>query len=351
MIMNINQIDASSESLRIHDEASRIEQVVSDSGSEVSLERLRTRIRRWHLSVSDEPPGPLFRGTLSEPNAVVAAGGIAKALYYAGFHGHKTAGDAKSIDEIEMLFEGVLSLLRLACLTEKKDLTAAALETLTGSLIDAISEEATTSDPSDDTANALKSIRLTTLIHRICAVAAAVPRLQLRQHTARSASSLAGIASRRDQLLMDGLPNAEETITSFTGYEEGDRIAVVAYAVEVVWVDRPNRPYSRVLLANGEELRVHFKNIRRTGIVGNVWIWARCKVEGVDEVSGRLYAVAEFEGPTTKAGECWENWLQVEAGEEYQFTPQSVHLFTSKNDHSLDLFSRIEGKVSEEEEV
>ena len=138
---------------------------------------------------------------------------------------------------------------------------------------------------------------------------------------------------------MPGIPMEYPIVEKISDVPAGERIAIIAWARSATWIDRPIRPYTELKLDNGEHLRVHFKNTRRIGITGDQWIWARCKAE--DPEDGIHYAVAEFEGPTTSADDCWESWLQVDAREYYDISPGSLHLFSANNPHRLDLYSRL----------
>ena len=237
-------------------------------------------------------------------------------------------------------------MLRSSACSQNRTLTALAFETLVDLVVDAVVTTPAIVEKGGGPEAALETVRAFHLVHRICAAAAAIPSIQLRQMNGRSRSSLARIAKRRATLKMPGLPSEFPVATRVSDFPSGERIALIAYVNSATWIDRPNRPYTELNLESGEQLRVHFKNTRLVGIAENHWIWARCKVE--EPAENTHYAVAEFEGPTTSAGECWESWLQVEARNYYDISPSSIHLYTSNTDRRLELYSRL---ATDEEEV
>ncbi len=346
----IDQIDASSESIGLNDVRYRITQELDAGTEEISLVQLQRRIKRWNLSLSDNSPGPLFKGVVSQENVKLCAANVAEALALVLQKRHAQSDGTTSADESELLFENVLSILRLGCVTKNKELVAQGFEILTNDVVEAISSGPFSADPDSSEDVALGSIRVANLIHRVCAVAAAIPYLQARQLESRSAASLSGIASRRTRLTMPGLPLDEVHHHSFTNFVEGDRLALLAYADTSQWVDRPEKPYTQLQLHNGEELRVHYKNMRRLGVHGQHWVWARCKFEGHESEGNVPYGVAEFEGPTSHANICWESWLQLEGRGQYDYTPESVHLYTSGLSHQLDVYSRLANEDLGEDE-
>ncbi|WP_411827858.1 hypothetical protein [Luteolibacter sp. AS25] len=348
--MSLNQIDASGESLALHDLVYKIRNSLSENSHEFYTNQLRLRISRWNASLGENPPGPLFKGQVSEYNIHMASVSIAENLHMIMSHRHAQSPGSSTISKVETMFEDILGMLRLGCATGRKSLVASGLDILAGEFLELLVDCPFTVDQNSDEEAAMASIRAANLVHRACAVAAAIPHIQLRQMAKRTASSLAGIAARRTQLTMTGLPQNEDYRTNYGGIEEGQRMALLAYADSAKWIDRPITPYTELILRNGDELRIHFKNARQFGIQGGHWIWGRCKVEKRESHDARNYAVAEFEGPTTNSGECWENWLQVEARGQYDYTPGSIHLFTSESSHPLDLYSRT-GNLKLKEEV
>jgi hypothetical protein len=332
-------MDAFSESARLHDESLRIRNSLRDGEPDLSLDRFRRIVERWNRCLSDEPPGPLFKGVVTPHNVRLAAQNAAEIAHTVLQNLARDPEARTPVSQAESAYEDVLSLLRSGARNESRELIALAFETLAGPVLDAAAGALVSTDADTTRDDALDAVRAHHLMHRICAVLAAIPGLQLRQMQDRSRSSLAGIASRRTSLLTPGLPTGYSSVTRIRGHAPGERIALLGFAESASWIDRRDRPYTELKLGSGEELRVHFRNARRQGITGQQWIWARCKVEEPDD--GTHYAVAEFEGPTTTDNECWESWLQVQARSHYDIAPASLHLYTSGSDYRLDLYSRL----------
>lgn len=332
-------MDALSESLRLRDESFRIRTMSKEDSAEISLERFRARVARWNKVVGDNPPGPLFKGVVTKNNITLAAKSSAEILHIVMQRQHADSDSSININEATAIFDDALAMLRMAARNQDRYLVARAFEALIGPAADAAVATFGVLDKSTSPDSALEAVCAFHLIHRICSVAAAIPAIQFRQMENRGGASLSRVSKRRNSLRMPGLPMEYPIAERISDVPAGERIAIIAWAKSATWIDRPKRPYTELKLDNGEQLRVHYKNTRRIGIIGDQWIWARCKVE--EPEGGIHYAVAEFEGPTTSAGDCWESWLQVEARDYYDISPGSIHLFSTNNRNQLDLYSRL----------
>ena len=310
-----------------------------EGDAELSLERFRVRVARWNKVVGDNPPGPLFKGVVSKNNIALTAQSSAEILHIVMQHQHANSDSSVTVEEATAVFEDTLAILRTGAREQDKELVARAFEILIGPVAEAAAATPGVLDRSASPNSALEAVCAFQLMHRICSVAAAIPAIQFRQMENRGRSSLSRVSGRRNSLKMPGIPMEYPIVEKISDVPAGERIAIIAWARSATWIDRPIRPYTELKLDNGEHLRVHFKNTRRIGITGDQWIWARCKAE--DPEDGIHYAVAEFEGPTTSADDCWESWLQVEAREYYDISPGSLHLFSANNPHRLDLYSRL----------
>lgn len=332
-------MDALSESLRLRDELLRIRKQSKEVDAQLSLERFRARVARWNQVVGSNPPGPLFKGIVSKNNIMLAAQSAAEVLHIVMQRQHADSDPRVTVEEATAVFDDTLAMLRTGAREQDRELVGRAFEVLIGPAADAAVATPGLLDRSASPGSALDAVCAFQLIHRICSVAAAIPAIQFRQLENRGRSSLSRISGRRTTLKMPGLPKEYPIATRISDFPAGERIAIIAWATSATWIDRPNRPYTELMLDNGEQLRVHFKNTRRIGITGDQWVWARCKVEESED--SLHFAVAEFEGPTTSAGDCWESWLQVEARGYYDISPGSVHLFSANTPNRLDLYSRL----------
>lgn len=251
--------------------------------------------------------------------------------------------DSRALTAVELAYRTRLGALREAARAGSLKAVGQSLRLLLGpdlARLEAVC--AATGSAADSIAQGAARVRATQLARSTAGLAAGAVALQRRLVDARLRSTTADLAARRETLSR-GHVAVLSAAPGFALAPVGTRLAVIARATSITWIDRPERPYTRFDLADGSQIRVHFRNLRAEGLSGTHWLWVRAKVEQPDD--GIPYAVAEFEGPTATAGEVWEDWLQVEARDAYDVSPRSVDLVTDFPDlaapHApLDLYAR-----------
>jgi hypothetical protein len=185
-------------------------------------------------------------------------------------------------------------------------------------------------------------LRVSHVARRTAALAAAAVVLQRRLTDEHLRSTTAEISAGRSVLTRDR-PSILEAAPGFIGRPLGTRLAVIARADDVMWIEGPNRPHARLALADGSQIRLYDRDLRSEGLGGRHWVRAWIKVEAPD--GGVPYAVADFERTVATADTVWEDWLQVEARGAYDVAPRSVDLIADFADLSqrhapLDLYAR-----------
>ena len=226
----------------------------------------------------------------------------------------------------EQLYEELLALSRAAALNKEAPFVTYLLYRLSDQLLNRLKDMLSSAGSRVTAENHLNRTRACHLARRTATLAAFLPQLYIRLSDSRLRGTTQGIAERREQIIADG-PNSNSYVTSLVGLEPGERVVFVGELESAELVDRPNKPYSRLIVGDNQELRVHFKNSRWVGVGEKQSVWVRCKAE--PPVGETSFAVAEFEGPTTTEGEIWESWMQQLVRDRYDLTPQSIHWFCS----------------------
>jgi hypothetical protein len=284
----------------------------------------------WNRAVADASASPYVGDVVSEATALIVGAALATRVHVdtqRALHRGPATGNA-AVASVESELKTAIAALKHGAEARSVAEINLALAFLGAAVVPAIVEAAEALDPDTvDVGEGFDVVHVSQLGRRAAALAAAAVVLQRRVVEPRRAASTAGVAGRRAVLADRSGPDRIDTVTRLADLEPGVRTAVLARVVESAWIDRPERPYTRLATAAGEELRVHFKNSRLIGHRGSQWLWCRCKAEGTD--GDVPYAVIEFEGPTTGAGEVWENWLQVEARDCYDVSPSSIHAFAA----------------------
>lgn len=157
---------------------------------------------------------------------------------------------------------------------------------------------------------------------RIAMLSAAGLLLYYRMTDSRLRSTTMRIAARRETLLAE-LFDLANVVTSLDGLDDLQRVSLAAWVSNGKLIERPETPYTRLVISPTEELRIHHKNTRWIGVGDQQAVIVRCKVEPAK--GSMRYAVAEFEGPTTSAGSVWESWLQASVRNQYDLAPESIH--------------------------
>jgi hypothetical protein len=319
------------ESDRIRREARESRADLLEGRGTAPARSIDTAVRAWVTAVDAVEAAPNDGVAVTEETAVVVGSALAKRIHLEGVRALHTSpsGATAPVSRAEANFVTALAALRQGAVSQSLRDVNVALSYLGGTLMTSITDAAAAVDPdATNVAEGFDAVAVSQLTRRTAALAAAAVPLQRRVTDPGLVASTAGIADRRSTLESARGPDLRDTVTSVAALEPGTRTAFLARVVDSAWVDRPDRPYTRLLTAKGEELRVHFKNTRRIGHGESQWMWSRCKAEGLDD-AGVAYAVSEFEGPTTTAGEVWESWLQVEVRGAYDVAPSSVHTFAA----------------------
>jgi hypothetical protein len=233
---------------------------------------------------------------------------------------------AASSADVTAKTDRLVKLMRVAAARGDKEFTHYVLFRIVSTHLQALREalgglgEASTSDEQIAHASLCHDAR------RSAMLAAAALYLYQRQCDPRLAASTQALAARREGLVSERIDTAD-AVTSFAGLEPSSRVVFAGAVSDGLYVDRPSKPYTRLVTGENEELRVHFKNTRWLGIAENQFVVVRCKAE--EPADGVSYAVAEFEGPTTSSGSIWESWLQQQVREHYDLAPESIHWWAS----------------------
>lgn len=305
----------------------------------------------WNHAVLEAATNEYQEEPLSEAGARAAGAALAGRVHVEAVSAlHDGSTGAGGVVDVERELRNTLAALRSAVMTGEVRLVNSGLSHLGRVLHPTLLNAARAVDPATtDVAEGLDVVQTSQLARRVAAVTAGAVELQRRMLSTRLQSSTAGVAQRRSILLDRTGIDVVDLRTNLDGLEEGIRTGLLAFVTGSSWIDRPSRPYTRIDLAAGGELRVHFKNARLVGVAADQWLWGRCKGEAPTD-DGTNYAVAEFEGPTGDAREIWENWLQVEARSAYDIAPASIHAHAAfappgTSAAVLDLTSRLDTKV------
>ncbi len=170
-------------------------------------------------------------------------------------------------------------------------------------------------------ADGAKRVELAHTSRRVTALIAVCPLIQYRANSSRLRGSTGALAQRRTRLVRRASMRGR---SRFDHLPPLARTTVLGRTSDVAFVDRPDRPYTRLRLTVDADLRVHFKNLLRCGLTRDLWVQGRAKVEPPDE--GWPYAVCEFEGPSTESSGVWEDWLHEQVRDWYDMAPRSVDL-------------------------
>jgi hypothetical protein len=157
---------------------------------------------------------------------------------------------------------------------------------------------------------------------RLAMLSAAGMLLFYRMTDSRLRLTTMQIAERRETLFSE-LFDLTNVVASLDGLDDLQRISLAVWVSGGKFIERPETPYTRLGISPSQELRVHHKNTRWTGVGERQAVIVRCKVEPARD--RMRYAVAEFEGPTTSAGRVWESWLQANVRNQYDLAPESIH--------------------------
>ncbi len=305
--------------------------VVDGRAASAEARPIHDAVRAW----SQEVVGDVGRdgdeiAELTEASAAMVAQAVAVRIHLAAvvaLH-EPPGGTPPDVVSPELALHTSLGALRAAAQHGSIEQVGVALSYLSGAALDRLREACAAADPAAaDPIAGHDAVAVSQLARRLAAAAAGGVLLQYRLSSSRLQSSTVGIAERRTHLVDHDGPFIADTVMSLADLDEGQRTGLLVNVVDAAWIERPERPYTQLVLANGEELRVHFKNARQVGHTGPQWLWARCKAEGSD--GDVPYAVAEFEGPTGGAATVWENWLQTEARQAYDIAPSSIHAFAA----------------------
>ncbi len=293
--------------------------------------------------------GPLGDRELTAARAQTVGRDVAS-LLHTRFHAAAAAGRPASLEIREVIrgeiaYRARLADLRRAAAAGDRRRVAGALGLVFGP--DAARAQALcAASGAADVAIGLGAgrVRVSLLARRLAALAAGAVWLQHRLATPRLRAGTARIAANRPTLTREH-PQVLVSAVGFAGLDPGTRMQVIGHVLDVTWVERPARPYTRIALRDESEIRVHFRNLQRNGLGGGQWVCARVKVE---EPDGAPYAVAELEGPSNGEATVWEDWLQVQARDSYDIAPRSVDLVSDFPDPSrpgaaLDLYARTTG--------
>lgn len=185
-------------------------------------------------------------------------------------------------------------------------------------------------------------LRTCAVARRRAMIAAALVQLLRRASTPRGAAGLRRITSGRGVATRHE-PDLWTASTSIDGVDEGDSTRFVGLVTETGWVDRPEIPYSFARTTGDVEVRVHHRDVQRSGLQTGSLLWVHGKVEDLDGAPG---IVAHFEGPGSHAGEVWEDFLADDVREAYDLYPNVVEavwefpVCTARNG-AADLLGRI----------
>jgi hypothetical protein len=166
------------------------------------------------------------------------------------------------------------------------------------------------------------AVRFGALARRVAMLAAAAVLLDWRFRQGRAAGGRVQDAARSRRELIRK-PNVR-TIPRI-GLNElpvGQTIVASGHIDQVAFVQRPDKPFTRVILKNsGGAVLVPFKNARRLGWQPGVAILVRAKVA---QKEGQRVAESMFEGPGTHQNTIWEDWLAVLTRPVYDLYPETL---------------------------
>ncbi len=157
--------------------------------------------------------------------------------------------------------------------------------------------------------------------------------------TGPAASGLRRLAKSRDTLRRSQ-PNFWLARTDLpANIEIGESVALVGLVDSTGWSERPIKPYSFARLANGLEVRVHYKDLKQNGIAPRSYLWVNGKVEQFGDQTG---LVAHFEGPGTWASNVWEDWIADKIRVGFDRWPRVIEA-TAEFAHPLDQYGAHDG--------
>ncbi len=147
--------------------------------------------------------------------------------------------------------------------------------------------------------------------------------LRARMVRSSSRSGLRKVSTSRKKLRRR-TPNVQLSLKGLKGLEKYTRLPIAAYVNDITWLNRGNKPYSFATEVNGNfDIRLYYKNMLRSGMSADTWIWVKGKKEG-SNASPRV--VAEFEGVGQHQGTYWEDYLVTELRDAYNLYPGSLHM-------------------------
>ena len=162
---------------------------------------------------------------------------------------------------------------------------------------------------------------LGSVLARRCAMLAGATILVAQRVCAtRSRTSTRKVAERRETLRRKTI-DLEKVDLSLEYLNVGDSINVIGCPLSVEWEERPGKPVSVVGLKGITVIAPH-KSLRRQGLTPGAWGWFSGTVQ--DDGNQGRYLEIEQEGPTTHAGEIWEDWLVTEVRSAYDLYPGSL---------------------------
>jgi hypothetical protein len=346
-------------SAQLHSSAKRLETAYRKRQAVPDAPEIPSRINAWCRAVAGLASDPHVPSELGAARAEVIGRDLATILhvrFHAGFHAAFAAGadrappeaDPREVLRAELDHRTRLGSLRRAAADGSLVAVARVLRLIFGpdaARLDGLCAAAGTTG--ETLGDGITRLRVSDVARRTAALAAGAVVLQRRLTDERLRTTTAEISAGRSVLTRDR-PSILEAAPGFVGRPPGTRLAVIARVDDVMWVESPNRPHTRLALAGGSEIRVYDRDLRLEGLGGRHWVWAWIKVEEPD--GGVPYAVADFERPVAPADTAWEDWLHVEARSAYDVAARSVGLvadFADLSQHSapLDLYARTTGRA------
>jgi hypothetical protein len=252
---------------------------------------------------------------------------LAHAWHQGGHDGSLSHSRAleKQVAEAERSYRLGLLAARSSCRAGNRERLHSVLEELIKEVLDDLAPltRRVARLSSEDRDKGALGLRVARRGRRSAMFAAALVLLAARLSSGRTRGTTADIGQSRRKLTRDR-PRLRAGGSSLVHRNEGDRVRIRGRISEISWIDRPEKPYTRLSLEDAEfEVHAHFKNLRRLGVEAGMSVWAAGKIEAVDKATA---VVAEFEGPGVHAGNCWEDWLADEVRDAYDLYPEVLYM-------------------------
>lgn len=239
--------------------------------------------------------------------------------------GRTAGGLRKRLVAADRTYVAHLGRLRRALMDQDPLLAAAVAASAAASAQDQVAplcREAARVGRRDTRPAAVAALRSSGLARRYAALVAAAELLVARLAVPRSAKSTAA-AAERARTLRRPPPDPSRVRTVLGAADTGQHVAVVGRIAKLEFIERPRKPYSRVVLTRRLELHVPYRNVRRLGLTPGAWTWAAGEAKSSGD--GPVLEV-EFEGPGQHRSAVFEDFLADLVRRVYDLYPGVVLL-------------------------